>query len=176
MRRKAQGARSALAALLLATASLGAMGQASEIAKPDPAVERRLKALGEELRCLVCQNQTIADSNAPLAVDLRNQLRGQIAAGRSDDDIRTYMVERYGDFVLYRPPLRATTVLLWVGPFALVMLGALIFWLVVRRRRAEAGPDALSSERRSELEALLEGRVKAPAAPAKQKPGRKGRA
>jgi cytochrome c-type biogenesis protein CcmH len=174
-RLKAQAARALLAALLMAS-STAVLAQASEVAKPDPAVERRLRGLAEELRCLVCQNQTIADSSAPLAVDLRNQLRGQIAAGRSDDDIRTYMVERYGDFVLYRPPLRATTILLWIGPFALVGVGALIFWLLVRKRRAQVAPGALSTERRSELEAMLEGRVKASTPPAKAKPGRKGRA
>jgi cytochrome c-type biogenesis protein CcmH len=172
---KAQGARVVLAAMLM-TGSVTAFAQASEVAKPDPAVERRLRGLAEELRCLVCQNQTIADSSAPLAVDLRNQLRSQIAAGRSDEDIRTYMVERYGDFVLYRPPLRATTVLLWIGPFALVAVGAFIFWLLVRRRRNDAGAGSLSGERRSELEALLEGRGSQPAAAKKEKPGRKGRA
>jgi cytochrome c-type biogenesis protein CcmH len=132
-----------------------AFGQASDLARPDAATERRLKGLAEELRCLVCQNQTIADSHAPLAVDLRNQIRGQIAAGRSDDQIRAYMVERYGDFVLYRPPFKATTVLLWVGPFALVALGVVVFGVVVRRRRLEAKPPGVSDQRRSEIEELL---------------------
>ncbi len=151
-------------AVALCSVALGAFAQSAEVAHPDAAVERRLKSLGEELRCLVCQNQTIADSSAPLAVDLRNQLRSQIAAGRSDDDIRAYMVQRYGDFVLYRPPLRATTLLLWIGPFALAAVGAAIFFVVVRRRRpAEAG--SLSNQRREELAALLEGR-EAQAAPA----------
>ncbi len=115
-------------ALLLAFAA-AAFGQAEEVAHPDPQVEQRLKDLGEQLRCLVCQNQTIAESNAGLALDLRNQIRAQVAAGRSDDEIRAYMVERYGDFVLYRPPLKATTVLLWVGPFALLGVGiAVLAW------------------------------------------------
>ena len=163
--------RRALAAALCA-AAFGAFAQSAEVARPDAAVERRLKALGEELRCLVCQNQTIADSSAPLAVDLRNQLRTQIAAGKSDDDIRAYMVQRYGDFVLYRPPLRATTILLWIGPFALVAAGALIFVLVVRRRRpAQSG--ALSPQRRDELAALLEGREAQPPATARKAPRRK---
>ncbi|MCV4690726.1 cytochrome c-type biogenesis protein CcmH, partial [Escherichia coli] len=89
-----------------------------------------VQKLGEELRCLVCQNQNIADSHADLALDLKKQLREQIAAGRTDDEIKTYMVERYGDFVLYRPPLKATTVLLWAGPF--VLLGAVAFALLRR--------------------------------------------
>jgi cytochrome c-type biogenesis protein CcmH len=164
--------RPLLAAGLLSI-SLAALGQSAEVAKPDAAVERRLKALAEELRCLVCQNQTIADSNAPLAVDLRNQLRGQIAAGRSDTDIRDYMVQRYGDFVLYRPPLRATTFLLWVGPFALVAVGAGIFLVVVRRRRPLAASE-LSNAQRGELTALLDGQEPTPAAtrPASAKRGK----
>jgi len=143
-----------VAALMVCVAQL-AHGQASELARPDAATESRLKGLAEELRCLVCQNQTIADSSAPLAHDLRNQIREQIASGRSDADIRDYMVERYGDFVLYRPPLRPTTVLLWVGPFALLLVGAGVFGYAVRRRRV-ATQDALSPERRVALEALLE--------------------
>jgi cytochrome c-type biogenesis protein CcmH len=146
--------RAALAALLLALAG-AAFGQSSEIANPDPAVERRLKALAEELRCLVCQNQTIADSNAPLAVDLRNQIRTQIAQGRSDDDIRAYMVERYGDFVLYKPPFHAGTALLWLGPPLLVAAGVVIFIVVVRRRPAAPAATGASPKRRKELENLL---------------------
>ncbi len=118
--------------------------------------EDRLKALAEELRCLVCQNQTIADSNAPLAQDLRAQIRGQIAQGRSDDQIRSYMVERYGDFVLYRPPFKATTALLWLGPLALIGLGAVVFFLVVRRPKPAAQAGAVPEARRREIEQLLE--------------------
>jgi cytochrome c-type biogenesis protein CcmH len=130
--------RAFAAAVLLAFCQL-AFAQADEIANPDPAVERRLKDLGEELRCLVCQNQTIADSNAPLALDLRNQIRAQVKQGKTDDEIRRYMTDRYGDFVLYKPPFKATTALLWVGPFALVAAGVLVFFVVVRRRGGEAG-------------------------------------
>ena len=128
----------ALLAALLAAFSLVAFGQASEIANPDPKVEQRLKSLADELRCLVCQNQTIADSNAPLAVDLRQQIRTQIAQGRTDSDIRAYMVERYGNFVLYRPPLTASTLLLWGGPALLLGGGIAVFIVTVRRRRASA--------------------------------------
>jgi cytochrome c-type biogenesis protein CcmH len=170
--------RAVLAALLLAVAG-AAFAQSSEIARPDPVVERRLKALAEELRCLVCQNQTIADSHAPLAVDLRNQIRAQIAQGRSDDQIRSYMVDRYGDFVLYRPPMRANTILLWAGPFVLIGLGAFIFLRVVRRRPPAAASPVGAAER-GEIEALLEGReppASPPptAAPHKKKGGRSGR-
>ena len=141
-----------LAIMLLAATA--AFGQASEVAKPDAATESRLKGLAEELRCLVCQNQTIADSHAPLAVDLRNQIRDQIAAGRSDGQIRAYMVERYGDFVLYRPPLKATTLVLWIGPFLLLAGGAFAAWRIARRRGA-APKSGLPAERRAEIESLL---------------------
>jgi len=147
--------RSLAAALLLAFAGF-AFGQPISVDRPDPRTEDRLKALAEELRCLVCQNQTIADSNAPLAVDLRNQIRGQIAEGRSDDQIRGYMVERYGDFVLYRPPFHATTALLWLGPPLLVVGGVAAFVVVVRRRRTAAVASDVPASRRKELEALLE--------------------
>jgi cytochrome c-type biogenesis protein CcmH len=147
--------RAALAVFLLALSAL-AFGQASEVAKPDPAVEARLKNLAEELRCLVCQNQTIADSNAPLALDLRNQIRAQIAAGRSDDEIRAYMVDRYGAFVLYRPPFNAATAVLWLGPFLLIALGVGIIVVVTRRRGSREPAQPLAPKRREEIEKLLE--------------------
>ena len=145
-----------LAALACAVA-FAAFGQAEEVAKPDPVVEARLKNLGEELRCLVCQNQTIADSHAPLAEDLRNQIRTMVRQGKSDDEIRAYMVDRYGDFVLYKPPLKATTVLLWIGPFVLLAIGAVVLVLVARSRRAVATPAGeVPPERQREIAALLE--------------------
>ena len=148
--------RGVLAALLVAFAAC-AFGQADEVAHPDPRVEARLKNLGEELRCLVCQNQTIADSAAPLALDLRNQIRAQIAQGRSDDEIRAYMVERYGDFVLYKPPFKAATAILWVGPFALLAVGIGVLVVVLRRRKAASGTPAPDADaRRAEVAALLE--------------------
>jgi cytochrome c-type biogenesis protein CcmH len=149
--------RAALAALLLAFA-MAAFGQASEIAKADPAVEERLKKLAEELRCHDCQNKTIADSNAPLALDLRNQIRVQIAQGRSDAEIRDYMVARYGDFVLYRPPFKASTAVLWLGPFLLVLVGIGLLVRLVRGRRTQPAADAAPPGRRAEIEALLEER------------------
>ena len=160
------------AALLLAFLG-AAFGQPIAVDRPDPRTEDRLKALAEELRCLVCQNQTIADSTAPLAVDLRNQIRGQIAEGRSDDQIRGYMVERYGDFVLYRPPFHAGTALLWIGPFALLAIGAGVFLLVIRRRRN--APSAPAPTPNAQLAALLE--QESPSPPSKtshRKHGRSG--
>ncbi|MEM6638854.1 MAG: cytochrome c-type biogenesis protein [Pseudomonadota bacterium] len=107
----------------------------------DPGLRARYEVLIEELRCLVCQNQTIADSNAELAVDLRTQVRKMLVAGRSDDDIRDYMTDRYGDFVLYRPPLKRRTVALWFAPLVGFGLGALALWRVVRRSQRAVTPD-----------------------------------
>ena len=105
----------------------------------DDPLELRLKKLETELRCLVCQNQTLADSNADLAADLRREVRELALAGKSDYEIRSYLTERYGDFVLYDPPLKATTLLLWIGPFALLAGGGFLWWLVLHRRtRAQA--------------------------------------
>ena len=106
----------------------------------EPAQEARYKSLIDELRCLVCQNQNLADSNAELAQDLRRKTYEMIVAGKSDTEILDYMVERYGDFVLYRPPLRPATVLLWVGPFVILAVGIGVLARVVARRRAEALP------------------------------------
>ncbi len=111
----------------------------------DPALEARVMALAVELRCLVCQNQTIADSHADLAVDLRRQIRTMLLAGKSDDQIRRYMTDRYGDFVLYKPPLKATTVLLWTGP-PLLLLGALAALFLALRRRQRAADDAFDPD------------------------------
>jgi cytochrome c-type biogenesis protein CcmH len=126
-----------IGALLLALALWAAM---AVNAAAEPTFETRLKNLEAELRCLVCQNQTLADSNASLADDLRNEVRTLATAGKSDDEIRAYLVARYGDFVLYDPPLKRTTALLWVGPFALLALGATLWWFVLRRREQAVLP------------------------------------
>ena len=111
--------------------------------------------VASELRCLVCQNQTIADSSADLAVDLRRQIREALAKGASEREVLDFMVERYGDFVLYRPPLKASTVLLWTGPFLLLALG---LWLLARRVRSASRSAAapLSAEERARAAALLD--------------------
>jgi cytochrome c-type biogenesis protein CcmH len=124
-------------------------------AAADPQLEKRVMRLAEELRCLVCQNQTIADSNAPLAVDLREQVRDKMRKGASDDEIIDYLVARYGDFVRYRPPLKASTLLLWFGPL-LLLVGAFVGLLRrLRARRAEP-LDALSESDHARAAALLE--------------------
>jgi cytochrome c-type biogenesis protein CcmH len=104
-------------------------------APPDPRFEARVAAIAAELRCLVCQNQTIADSNAELAQDLRRIIREQLAAGRSEREVLDFMAARYGDFVLYRPPLKPTTALLWGGPALMVALGGTALWFTLRRRQ-----------------------------------------
>jgi len=117
-----------------------ALSLAATAAFADDALDARLKALEGELRCLVCQNQTLAESEAPLAADLRKEVRELAQAGKSDDDIRGYLVARYGDFVLYKPPVKPVTYLLWFGPFVL-LAGGIAVWLVVLRRRARMPTD-----------------------------------
>jgi cytochrome c-type biogenesis protein CcmH len=147
-------------ALLLALAPV-AWGGEAQPAAANPALEARVNALANELRCLVCQNQTIADSNAPLAVDLRNQIREKLQQGASEGDIIGFMVERYGDFVLYRPPLKGTTLLLWAGPLLLMIAGlAALFYRLARRRREVAKPE-LSGAERARAAALLSGKADA---------------
>jgi len=123
----------------------------------DPVASARAVALSEKLRCLVCQNQTILESNAELAQDLRKQIREQIAAGKSDKEIVDYMVARYGDFVLYQPPVKSTTLLLWAGPALLVGIGFLVLARTVRLRRARSEEPALSAEERERVARLLGG-------------------
>jgi cytochrome c-type biogenesis protein CcmH len=122
--------------------------------------DQRIRQLEEKLRCLVCQNQSLADSNAELAGDLRREVREQVAAGRSDAQIIGYLVQRYGDFVLYEPPFKATTALLWIGPFVLLAAAALILVAALRRRRRAAEEPALAAEDKRLVE-----RVLGPAAP-----------
>ncbi len=143
-RREAQvgaGARAATAAALTAClllAALPALGADAPPTLADPALELRVNRLAAELRCLVCQNQSLADSHAPLAVDLKNQVREQLQAGRSDAQVIDYMTQRYGDFVLYRPPVKASTWLLWGGPLLLLLAGAMLLWRAMKPHHAPA--------------------------------------
>jgi len=117
-------------------------------------LDKRTAALADELRCLVCQNQTLAESNAPLAVDLRKEMREQLAKGASEREVREFMVARYGDFVLYKPPFKASTAALWLGPFALLFAGIVL--LVRRVRRPREPEPALSAAERERAAKLLE--------------------
>ncbi|HHS83346.1 MAG TPA: cytochrome c-type biogenesis protein CcmH [Gammaproteobacteria bacterium] len=122
-----------------------------------PQDEQRFKKLSTELRCLVCQNQNLADSNAELAMDLRREVYNMIKEGKSDTDIIDFMVARYGDFVLYRPPVKPVTYMLWVGPLILFVIGAVVLVMFVRRRSddvLEGGE--LSGEEQSRLKGLLD--------------------
>ncbi len=122
----------------------------------DPKLEARAEAVGSGLRCLVCQSESIENSNADLARDLRVIVRERVVAGDSDDQIRAFLVARYGDYVLLRPPFKATTLVLWAGPFALLAAGLVVAFGVFRRRnRAIPAPTTLSPEERRRLDALL---------------------
>ena len=142
----------ALAAALLAPFGAQAVEPSEKLA--DPAQEARARAIATELRCLVCQNQSIDDSDAPLAKDLRMLLREQIRKGASDKEARDYIVARYGDFVLLRPPFKPETLLLWGAPLIALAGGALALWAAYRRRRVAAAPAALSEAERAKLRAL----------------------
>ena len=148
-----------IAGLLLSLCILPAQASSTYEAAvaTDPVAEKRLQALSRELRCLVCQNETIADSNAELAVDLRREIRGMIQEGRSDNEILEFMVTRYGDFVLYRPPVKAITLLLWGGPIALLLIAVLSLRSYLKRRSilVEKTDKPLSAEEARRAEALL---------------------
>ncbi len=125
--------RGMLLALTLAL-PLAAAAKEAAPASDDPVLEARVMRISSELRCLVCQNQTIADSHADLAQDLRNQVRDMLRQGKSEAEILAYMTQRYGDFVLYRPPVKPITTLLWFGPALLLIGGVIVLMLVLRRR------------------------------------------
>jgi len=139
---KLTGVLHALLAALLLAGSFPALAIDTEKAFDDPALQARYEQINRELRCLVCQNQTIADSNATLAQDLRREVREMIAAGKTDAQIREFMIERYGDFVLYRPRMTASNFLLWAAPVLLLLLGTFIGIRYIRKQAAEADSDS----------------------------------
>lgn len=124
----------ALLAVVCLLVMVSAFAIDSEPPFSDPALQARYETLTHEFRCLVCQDETVADSNADLAADFRRQIHAMVAEGKSDAEIKDYMVKRYGDFVLYRPPLQSSTVFLWAGPFLLLLVGLSVIYLVVKRR------------------------------------------
>ena len=141
-----------LLGLLLAT--IVSAKDAAPLAE-DPVVEQRMIHITEELRCLVCQNESLAGSHADLAEDLRREVRGLIREGKSDDEVKEFLVSRYGDFVLYRPPMKATTALLWLGPFVLAIVGLIALVLYLRRRSLSVVDAVLNDEEKQRAEALL---------------------
>ena len=147
--------RSLLVLLLLGIVAPFAIAREAQPTGDDPAVEQRLHKLSQELRCLVCQNETLADSRADLAEDLRREIREQIKAGKSDKEIITYLTNRYGKFILYNPPVDPTTYLLWFGPFVLLLGGLFFLFRYVKQRSGLIAESPLSLEERSRAEALL---------------------
>ncbi|MEP6741348.1 MAG: cytochrome c-type biogenesis protein [bacterium] len=133
----------------------GFIAKEAQPSAADPVLEARVMKLSRELRCLVCQNETLADSRADLAEDLRNQIREQMKAGKTDKEIIAFLTDRYGKFVLYRPPVDPTTYLLWFGPFVLLFAGLLLLFRYIKQRRALIAEAPLSAEERRTAEALL---------------------
>lgn len=141
--------------LALQLASISHAGEATPLAE-DPVVEQRLIVISEELRCLVCQNESLAGSRADLAMDLRREIRTLIKDGKSDQDIRDYLVSRYGDFVLYRPPVKPMTWALWFGPFLLLIGAVYLLVRMVRRSQSAASPAKLDPAQRAKAQSLLQ--------------------
>ncbi len=142
--------------LLVVSMTLPVVAQQARPMADDPVLEERLMNLSRELRCLVCQNETLADSRADLAVDLRNEIREQMKAGKTDQEIIAFLTARYGDFVLYRPPVKATTYLLWFGPFVLLLGGLFMLFRYLKQRRQLITEQPLSADQRRDVEALLQ--------------------
>ena len=141
--------------MVLLLATVGAQVQAPATTSNDAALEARVKALSAELRCLVCQNQTVEDSTAPVARDMKNQVRTQLAAGKSEAEVKLYMTDRFGDFVLYKPPLKATTIVLWAGPFIALAFAGLLLVRRLRRRATVPSATPLNDIDRERARALL---------------------
>ena len=121
----------------------------------DPALEQRLVSISEEMRCLVCQNESLSGSRSELAQDLRREIRNLIKQGKTDAEIRAFMVDRYGDFILYRPPVKPTTWLLWIGPFVLMFAGIVALLMYLRRRNTQVATTSLSDDENKRIDALL---------------------
>lgn len=158
--------------LFLSLVMLAPLGVAKEAAPMamDPEMEKTVNEISAELRCLVCQNQTIADSHAELAVDLKNQVREMVQRGQTQEEIVDYMVQRYGDFVRYRPPMKPSTVLLWAGPFLLLLIGLTVLVINLRKRTTLVTADGdLSAEESERLKALLASEPEQQAAAQKDK-------
>lgn len=146
----------AMTAMSSETAALTA-GREAPLMAEDPKLEARLVDISQELRCLVCQNESLASSHAELADDLRREVRDLIRSGKSDQEIKDFLVARYGDFVLYRPEVKPLTWVLWFGPFVLLVIAAVFLALYLRQRRALAAPVELSDEARERAKQLLKG-------------------
>ena len=140
---------------LISLCLVGVMPAKEAQPNEDPQIEQRMKHLTEQLRCLVCQNETLADSRADLAEDLRKQIREQIKAGKSDQEIIAFLTDRYGDFVLYKPPVKTTTYLLWFGPFLFLAGGTVILYRYLSRRRQLIEEKPLTADEHKRAEDIL---------------------
>ena len=145
----------ALLLLLVLPSFVIAQIQTDDRPSDDPVVEQRLHKLSQELRCLQCQNQTLADSPAGLAADLRREIREQIKAGKSDQEIKTFLTQRYGEFILYRPKVSPATYLLWFGPFLLLLVGLVVLFRYIKHRRDSITEQPLTAEDHRRAEELL---------------------
>lgn len=132
-----------------------AWGEEAKPVADDPVTEQRMILLSEDLRCLVCQNESLAASRADLAQDLRQEIREQMRAGKSDKEVIAYLTQRYGDFVLYKPPMKPTTWLLWFGPFVLLVVAGGGFYVHLKRRDRRVEAEPFSEEEKRRVEALL---------------------
>ena len=146
-----------LALMLLCLLSAAAMAQVQEEERPsdDPVIEQRLAKLSHELRCLQCQNQTLADSPSGLAADMRREIREQMKAGKSDKEVVAFLTERYGQFILYRPQVTPVTYLLWFGPFLLLLAGLALLFRYIKQRRDLIAEKPLTAEERRRAEEIL---------------------
>ena len=141
--------------LIVASLPGFALAKEAQPASADPALEQRVMNLSRELRCLICQNESLADSRVDLAEDLRNQIREQMKAGKSDKEIVAYLTQRYGKFILYNPPIDPTTYLLWFGPFVLLLAGLFVLFRYLKQRRELISDEPLSADERQRAETLL---------------------
>jgi cytochrome c-type biogenesis protein CcmH len=152
--------RQTLQSLLLVLSMIGSVNTAlakdAVLLAEDPVIEQRLIVISEEMRCLVCQNESLAGSRSDLANDLRREIRNLIKEGKTDDQIRTFMVERYGDFVLYRPPVKPITWFLWIGPFVILLAGIIGLMIYLRRRNQSVPSTKLSEADNRRIDALLQ--------------------
>ena len=154
----AQATAASLAPEPVVAASSGfAVGREAPLMAEDPKLEARLVDISQELRCMVCQNESLASSHAELADDLRQEVRELIRSGKSDQDIKDFLVARYGDFVLYRPEVKPLTWVLWFGPFLLLVVAAIFLGVYLRQRRALAAPTAMTDDERERAKQLLKG-------------------
>ncbi len=148
----------ALACLMLLSAMVASpllSAKEAALMAEDPVLEKRVMALAHELRCLVCQNQSLGDSHSDFAIDLRTEMREQMKQGKNDDQVVDFMVERYGDFIRFRPPVKSTTFLLWFGPFILLVIGAAVLFISLKKRKRSVKTTPLNDEERKRAEALL---------------------